>query len=259
MERNKNGQHGKLLLFSLCILLVLVLGASFLVLKFANEKAHPPSFHAQTPTPTHIPTTQGTAQPLFSDTFSDNRKGWSVVNVPGYMRVLHNNSLTLSDTNHNVLVESIPTSTTFTDFSLITTFTLVQADENDSVGLYLRGDSNLDHDYRVDIFGNNTYAISSEALNANNELEQTFLVQPIHTTLLNATGQKNRLSVIMKGSAMVVKINGETVRSLKDTKYTHGQIALFVANGTTSTGVTARFHDLLICPVTNSQSQKCLQ
>ncbi|GAC1643074.1 MAG: hypothetical protein NVS4B12_06950 [Ktedonobacteraceae bacterium] len=255
MKRNKNGQHRKLLLFSLCILIVLVMGASFLALKFSNEKAHAPTFHAQTSTPIHLPTIQGTVQPLFSDRFLDNRKGWSVVNVPGYMRTLLDNTLTLSDSNHNVLVESVPTSTTFTNFSLTTTFTLVHADENDSVGLYLRGDSNLDHDYRVDIFGNNTYAISSEALDASNELVQTFLVQPTHTALLNAIGQKNRLSVIMKGPAMVVKINGKTVHSLKDTMYTHGQIALFVENGPTSSGVIAQFHDLLICPVPNSQSQ----
>jgi len=249
MERIKNKKRVRHVLFYSITLLVLILGGVFLTLRFANEKAHTSSPHQKTSTPTQLPTVQGTVQPLFSDNFVDNSKGWSVVNVSGYLRSLQDGTLTLSNTTHNVLVESIPTSMTFTNFSLTTTFTLAQGDENDSVGLYLRGDSNLDHDYRVDVFGNNTYTISKEALNESNTLEQTYLVRPSHTPLLKALGQKNTLTVIMQGSALVVQINGATVRSVTDTSYTHGQIALFVSNGQTSSGVAAKFHNLIIYPL----------
>ncbi len=246
MKHKENGTHRKFLLLYAGVLLVLIIGVVILTIRLVDEKAQVPSSQPRASTPTPNPI--GTMQPLFSDTFLDNSKGWSVVNVPGYMRTLHTGTLTLSDTNHNVLVESIPTSTTFTNFSLTTTFTLVQGDENDSVGLYLRGDSNLDHDYRVDIFGNNTYAISKETLSANSELEQTFLVPPTQTKLLNPIGRKNMLAVALHGPTMVVQMNGQTLSSLTDTGYIHGQIALFVANGMTSNGVTAQFHDLVIYP-----------
>ncbi len=243
MKRKENIQ--RVLLYGIA-LLVIIVGGIFLTLRFTNKKAHTSSLQQKTSTPTQFPTAQGTMPPLFSEDFVDNSKGWSVANEAGYTRVLQDDALTLSDTTHTVLVESIPTRTTFTDFSLTTSFTLTQGDENDSVGLYLRGDSNLDHDYRIDIFGNNTYAISKEALDASNTLAQTYFVQPSYTSFLKPSGQKDVLAVSMQGPTMVVQINGKTVHSLIDTDYTHGQIALFVSNGETSSGVTAKFHNLII-------------
>jgi hypothetical protein len=234
------------------------MGTVFLAIRFVDEPAHPPSSPDRTSTPTQVPMLQGTVQPLFSDNFVNNKNGWSVVSVPGsgYTRTLQNNALTLADTEHNVLIESVPTSSTFKNFSITTTFTLMQADKNDSVGLYIRGDSNLDHDYRVDIFGNDTYAISKETLNANNELEQTFLIHPSRTNALKSIGQRNVLTIAMQGPTMTAQINGKTVHTLSDTAYTHGQIALFVENGPTSNGVTAIFHSLVIYPIPDQSPRK---
>ncbi len=231
--------------------LIIILGGVFLSRSLVNKKTYTSPTPQKTSTPTQLPTVQGTIQPLFSDDFMDNSKGWSVVNEAGFTRSLQTGTLMLSNTTHNVLVESVPTRTSFTDFSLSTTFTYVQGDRNDSVGLYLRGDSNLDHDYRIDIFGNNNYAISKEALNKNNILEQTYLVYPSHTTFLKPIGQKNILAISMQGPTIVVQINGKTIRSLTDLSYTHGQVALFVSNGQTSSGVTAQFHSLTIYPLLN--------
>ncbi len=249
MKRIENKKRVQRALLYSIALLVLISGGVFLTLRFTHGKAYTSSPQQKTSTPTQLPTVQGTIQPLFSEDFVDNSNGWSVVNVAGYTRMLQDDALTLSSTTHNVLVESIPTRTTFTNFSLTTAFTFVQGDGNDSVGLYLRGDSNLDHDYRVDIFGNNAYAISKEALDESNTLEQTFLVRPSHTSLLKPIGQKNVLAVSMQGPVMVVQVNGRTLSSLTDISYTHGQIALFVSNGQTSSGITAKFHNLTIYPL----------
>lgn len=251
MKRRENKKSVRRVLLYVIALLILISGGVFLTLRFANENVHTALAPRKTSTPTQIPTAQGTMLPLFSDDFVDNSKGWSVANVAGYTRMLQDGALTLSDTTHTVLVESVPTRTTFTNFSLTTAFTFTQGDENDSVGLYLRGDSNLDHDYRIDIFDNNTYAISKEALDANDTLEQTYLVQPSHTPFLKPMGQKNVLAISMQGPTMVVQINGKTVHSVTDMDYTHGQIALFVSNGQTSSGVAAKFHNLVIYPLLN--------
>ena len=248
MKRIENKK--RILLYSI-VLLIIILGGIFLSRSLINKKTYTSPSLQKTSTPTQLPTVLGTIQPLFSDDFVDNSKGWSVVNEAGYTRSLQTGALMLSNTTHNVLVESVPTRTAFTNFSLSTTFTFVQGDRNDSAGLYLRGDSNLDHDYRIDIFGNNNYAISKEALNKNNNLEQTYLEYPSHTTLLKPLGQKNILAVSMQGPTIVVQINGETICSLTDLSYTHGQVALFVSNGQTSNGVTAEFHNLVIYPLPN--------
>ena len=252
MELLKNRKRIVFTVFSLILLLVVVTGGIAVILNLNNKTS---SSHAkQAPT-----STTDTVEPLFIDHFSDNSKGWSVGNVGGYTRAVNDNMLLLADTKHNVLVESVPTPRTFADFSITTTFTLLQADANDSVGLYVRGDSNLDHDYRIDIFGNAHYAISKETLNAKNDLDQTYLVRPTSSSILKPIGQKNTLTVTMQGSLMVMQMNGKTMRKLNDTGYTRGQIALFVSNGATSSGVKAAFHDLMIYPLTNalSASQTC--
>jgi hypothetical protein len=199
-----------------------------------------------TPTPTITPTS--TPQPLFSDNFADNSKGWYVSDVSGYTRTVSNNRLTLSATNHKILIESVPANQTFDNFTLTTTVTLLHADANDSVGLYMRGDSNLDHDYRIAISGNTMYSISKESLDANNEQVVSYLIPPTHSAALHPLGQANTLTVTMQGPALTLSINGTTVTSVIDTDYTHGQIALFVANGSTSDGVTAAFSSIEIDP-----------
>jgi hypothetical protein len=205
-----------------------------------------------TPSPTLTPTPTSTPQPLFSDNFADNSKGWYVSDVPDYIRTIANNRLTLSATNHKVLIESVPANRTFDDFALTTTVALLQADANDSVGLYMRGDSNLDHDYRIAISGNAMYSICKESLDTNNNPVVTYLIPPTHSAALHPLGQANTLNVVMQGPTLTLTINGTTVTSVTDTDYTHGQIALFVANGSTSDGVIAAFSSIEIDPLPSS-------
>jgi hypothetical protein len=213
----------------------------------STDTVHP----RQRSTPTLIPSPSATPQPLFADTFVDNSKGWYINDVSGYTRILGKNGLTLAVINHKELTESLPTNTTFDDFVVTTTFTLRQADDNDSVGLYVRGDSNLDHDYRIEVFGNNRYAVSKQFLDNNNNLTSTFLAPPTYTPLLKPLGQPNTLAVTMKGASLRLFINSKAVYSVTDTDYTHGQIALFVENGKSSDGVTATFSHISVYPVLN--------
>ncbi len=254
IQENKvvSKQPKLLLIVSTALLCVLILGSAvfFVILRYGamntNVATHPTKPKLS---PTGIVSPSFTPQPLFSDTFIDNTKGWYTGNVPGYIRIVSGSSLTLSDTNHKVLTESLPTNQTFSDFSLTTTFSLVSADDHDSVGVYLRGDSNLDHDYRVEVFGNNTYAISKESLDVTNTQQITYLVGPQYSPLLHPNGQSNTFTLMMRGDQLEVIINGSVVNSLTDADYTHGQIALFVANGGTSPGVTASFSSIAVYPL----------
>ena len=251
--------HTRLLIGIACSLLIIGSSAILLILHNAPDQK---STRAQatsqsTHIPTHTPsatTSTGTAgitpspTPFFEDNFVDDSQGWYMSNVAGYKRSLTSNGLMLTNTNTNPMIESLPINHKFDDFIMTTTFTLTQGDKNDSVGVYLRGDSNLDHDYRIDIFGNTMYAISKEYLDTENTPQILYLISPSRASSLKPRGQSNTLTIIMKGSTMIMLINDKLVNVIIDEDYTRGQIALFVAHGVTSSGVTAVFSSIEINP-----------
>ncbi|GCE02721.1 hypothetical protein [Dictyobacter aurantiacus] len=202
---------------------------------------------AKTPavTPTVPSTTTNTATPtpttLFHEDFLDNRNGWAVSSSAGYIRSMADNKLTLSVAEHKILIENVPTSAPLSNFTLDVSYILEKADKNDRVGLYLRGDSNLDHDYRIDIFGNNTITINKEYLD-DNKLPQSMVLSTItKIPSIKKIGYENRLEVSMNGPQIVLKVNGVEVKKLEDYDYTKGQVALFVNNGWSSDEATASF------------------
>ncbi len=199
-----------------------------------------------TPSPTLA--ASSTPQPLFFDNFTGPDEGWYVGDSAGYTRLIATGTLLLADTNHTILTESLPASKTFDDFTLTVTFTLIEAGPADSVGLYLRGDTYLDHDYRIDVYGDNTYSVSKEFVGADGEQEIAFLAGPTTTPSLNPLGRQNTLTVMMKGPQMVLEINGSIVNSLTDFDYTKGQIALFVQNSPTSNEAEATFSSIAVYP-----------
>jgi len=250
MAIKKNKTKVTVLFALLGVLIIIIGGSVFYLWQGSANKAR---IVGQTITPTMpiaTPTLTGTAQtlPLFFDDFVGSNKGWSLTSVFGYTRKIENGDLTLAAENHQILTESLPTGATFNDFMVTTTFTLVQAARDDSVGLYLRGDSYLDHDYRVDIYGNNTYAISKEFLDESKIPQDQFLVSPTTTTALHPVGRQNSITVIMQGPELTLLINSTVVNSVTDTDYSSGQIALFVQNSATSNGVEASFSTIAVYP-----------
>jgi Domain of Unknown Function (DUF1080) len=244
----------KFVLASLLLLIMLVGGVVFFSVRQHSYTTGSPSVSSvgtkvtSTPTIIATPSPSSTPQPLFADDFTKANKGWSLGNTAGYTRTLSNNTLTLAATNHQLLTESLPTSVTFSDFMITITFTLMQASQSDSMGLYLRGDIYLDQDYRIDIYGNNTYAISKEYLDLNKYPQTQFLINPTSTSMLKPIGQQNTLTVIMKGPMLVLLLNGSVINTVTDQDYTSGQIALFVHNSDTSEEVEASFRSVIVYP-----------
>ena len=251
MANTNNGKRAKIRFIVACLLfLVLVVsGGSFMYIEAKGNDAsntRNSTGTAMTKSPTPTPTL--TSQLPFFDDFSDSSKGWYVGSVPGYSRVIANDTLTLADTNHKILPESLPTTTLFSDFTANLTFTIIQANPDDSVGLYLRGDSYLDHDYRVDIYGNNTYTIGKEFLDTGKHPQVQYLVGPTRTSSLKPIGQPNTINVMMKNSRLVLQVNGTVVNAVTDTDYASGQIALFVQNSDTSNGIAVAFSSVAVYP-----------
>ncbi len=243
----KKGPKAAVILAVVFLLLMLIGGGFFLVTKTINgQSAVTPPSPSAAGLQTQI-ATQSASQALFSDNFTNNDNAWDTTSGSGYTRAISNNELTLTDANHKILIETLPTNNTYADLMLTVSFTLVQADQNDSVGLYVRGDSNLDHDYRVDIFGDNSYAISKEYLDGTT-VKIKPIVDPTRVSELNPAGQQNTVSLIARESTLILVINNKVVNTVTDTDYTNGQAAIFVQNGDTSKGVKAMFSSVAIYP-----------
>lgn len=196
---------------------------------------------ASSPTGTPIEITPP-AQSTFYDTFVDNRHGWSLSGTSGDVRMLTNARLILANTNtDSILIESVPTSTTLDDYVMSVDFTLNLGDAHDSTGLYLRGDSHLDHDYRIDINGNKTIDIVKEWLDNTQTPQSTFLMTPQVTHWLNPAGSSNTLTVFMIDQTITVLLNNIAITTVTDPSYVSGQVALFVRHGSSSKGAMYSF------------------
>jgi hypothetical protein len=201
-----------------------------------------------TPTPTSSPTLLPTpvtppAQSLFYDTFANNEHGWSLAGDSQGYRTLTGDTLTLVNRNPDTtFIESVPLNTNLSNYQISVDFTVNEGDARDGTGLYLRGDSNLDHDYRVDVNGNGTIDIVKEWLDDNLAQQETSLYYPHPVANLKPEGQQNTLTVIMLDSTIVVEINGLVQATVYDSSYATGQIALFARHGITSSGISVAFH-----------------
>lgn len=243
-QRARKRSHLAINVVLVSLLLILIGTGSFLLTRFITGQTTSTTPGAALPTQI---ASQQQATALFADNFSNNNNDWDTTSGSGYMRAINNNELILADSNHKILIETLPVNNTYADMMFTVTFTLVQADQNDSIGLYIRGDSNLDHDYRLDLFSDSSYAISKEYLDGTT-VKIKPLVDPTDTSALNPIGQQNTVSLIAKGSTLMLVINNKTVNTITDTDYTNGQAALFVQNGDSSKGVRVMFSSVSIYP-----------
>ena len=255
MRNLKKRHHKRIvkakLVVSIITLLLVVLASGVLIFFYkvgsgASQTRKNATATTQQRTPTA--TGQSITKPLFTDDFSDVSKGWAVGSASGYTRVINDDTLTLANENHTTLTESLPTDLTFDDFSLTVTFTLLQATAGDSVGLYIRGDTNLDHDYRIDFNMDGTYTISKEYLDQQDLPRETLLQPSTFTSSLKPMGESNTVTVMMKGPTMVLIINKHIINTATDDAYTNGQIALFVHNSLASNEVEADFSSVVVYP-----------
>ena len=232
------------------ILLVLVLACSGLVYVAAKNintvNTAPTPTATATQAPTAVPTPA--VQALFSDNFADNSKNWDVGGATGYSSAISNNALTMKEANHKIFREPIPTNSSYSDFSIAMTFTLMKGDMNDSVGLFLRSATDGQQGYYVDVFGDDTYDILKIYPDANQQNQATYLAQPAPSSALHTEGQQNTMTVIMKGTNIVLLFNNTVVQSVTDNTFTGGPAFLFIENGKSSDGVIATFNTVAIYP-----------
>src|SRR6266702_7804131 len=139
------------------------------------------------------------------------------------------------------LIESLPTNSIYDNFKVSVDLTILKAGGNNSIGIYIRGDSNLEHDYRIDLNGDGTFDIAKEYLDSRNNPQSIFLDGPRNSSALNPPGSQNTLMVIMNDSQLQLFLNTVKVSTVIDSDYVTGQVALFALAGEDSQGVTVSF------------------
>jgi hypothetical protein len=239
------------ILIALIVMLLLMSISGFFLILGSKDKGSQLVKNTETPTPTLTPTPiyleTPPAQSEFYDTFKNNALGWSTSSTAGYYRAIKPGSLTLMNTNHGTtLVESLPTNSIFDNFKIIVELTILKARLDDSIGIYIRGDTNLEHDYRIDFNGNGTFDIAKEYLDSRNIPQSVILVGPKSDSALYPLGEQNTIMLIMDGSQLQLVINSVVVTDMTDSDYMAGQVALFAHLGSDAQDVAVSFSKIEI-------------
>ncbi len=157
--------------------------------------------------------------------------------------------LTLEDHQPNDSVNDLlPTNNPFSDFKLVVTFTMEQGDQNDVVGISLRTDSSFSHEYHVAFDGGQNFEIGKEYLDSSGNAQEKVLSGVAPAAALKPIGQPNTVTIVMKGNTLVLLINDSVVKTVTDSDYATGQIALYIGHGNTSSGVKASFSSVAVYP-----------
>jgi hypothetical protein len=245
----------RIIITSLIVMLLLLSTSSFFFI-VRSENTGPKlatTVGAPTPTPTPIILETPPVQSEFYDTFKNDAQDWSVSSTEGYYRSVQPGKLILVNTNVNTtMVESLPTNSTFDNGTIIVDLTILDESVNDSVGLYVRGDTNLEHDYRVDLNGNGTFDIAKEYLDSRNNPQSIILFGPKSDLVFNSQGQRNTVVLTMNGSRLQLFINNERVGVAIDDDYVDGQVALFVRLGKSSKKIAVCFSKVEIDKITGT-------
>ena len=230
----------RILALIVCIFLLIL----SIFISINKDQVHSTSDSSITKTPSITPEYLDTppAQAEFYDTFQNNAQNWSVANTSGYVREISPGGLTLTNTNQNTtLVESLPTNSLFANCTIIADLRILKVGPNDSVGIFFRGDTNLQHDYRVDLYGDGEIDIVKEYLDSTNNPQLVVLARARTSSILKPQGDQNTISLTINGPLIRLYVNNVKVSFVTDSDYTSGQVALFATLDSNSSKISVLF------------------
>jgi predicted nucleic acid-binding Zn ribbon protein len=233
----------------------LFLVCSVLLVLHASGVSLPAPFSSQTPPPKvkTYPLPRGT--PLFSDSFFSDASGWNLQSSPGnYTVTLNNGVLGLQVEKNKLLWELLPGERAFSNFTLTVKAMLSSGDQNNGYGVYFRGAPDQETDlatyYRFELYGDGSYAIFKGVRDSSGNTTATKMVNYTLSPAIRKRGEVNQIMIVAKGAALSFVVNGQLLKTITDTSYASGSIALFVANlPQAQPGAQAQFSQLALYPV----------
>ena len=193
----------------------------------------------------------------FVDAFKNNRNQWDLRSDAGkYSVAIANGNLVLEDNSNSLLPELLPGNRSFTNFRMGVDAVLSKGDQKNGYGLYIRclsdQNGNPSTYYRFELYGDSTYAIFKGILDKHGRINPNplTLVKYTMNAAIRKQGDSNHIEVSAKGSTIMIRVNGQELKTFADPSYTQGTIALFISNvQNTSPGAQAKFSNLVIYPL----------
>lgn len=194
------------------------------------------------------------ATPLFSDPLINDASGWNLQSSPGeYVVAVGSAGLTLESDQHKLLWELLPGERSYGNFTLVVNAALTKGEQNNGYGVYIRGTADKESDlatyYRFELYGDGSYAIFKGVVNNNGVSSAIKIAGYTLNPAIQKAGKVNHLMIVAKGASLALIVNGKMVKSIDDSSYAAGSIALFVSNLLqASAGAQAQFSQLAIYP-----------
>ncbi len=192
--------------------------------------------------------------PTFTDTFQNNKQGWNLQSLNGaYAISIARGALVLEDDHNKLLPTPVPGTTAqpLRNFKLMVDALLSKGDPTNGYGIDIRGTTNVDgyftSGYRIEFYGDGTYAVFKIATTANGDVTTSVLVDYATSSAIEKEGTLNHITIIAQGSSISVLVNGQSLKTFTDSSYASGAIELFVSNLVgAQPGAQAKFSNLAI-------------
>ena len=245
-------QKRRTLIYFTCVFLFLVLSAAYF---FRTTGI---SFSALFPKKTlshRVAYPLPTGSPLFADNFSSDANGWNLDSSPGaYAVTLNNGRLTMEIDKNQLLWELLPGERSYSNFTLVVNTMLSRGDQNNGYGVYIRGASNAQSDlatyYRFELYGDGSYAIFKGVTDANGTSTATKIVDYTLNAAIKKQGGTNQIMIIAKGPTLSFVANDQLLKTIRDTSYASGSVALFISNlPEAKPGMQVQFSHFAIYPL----------
>src|SRR5579859_1087311 len=245
-------QKRRTLIYFICVFLFLILSAAYFVHSTGISFS---ALFSKKPAPHRIAYPLPTGTPLFSDNFSSDTNGWNLQSSLGnYAVTLNSGTLTMEIDKNQLLWELLPGERTFSNFTLIVNAVMKRGDQNNGYGVYIRGTASAQSDlaayYRFELYGDGSYAIFKGVTDASGTSTDTKIVDYTLNAAIKKQGGTNQIMIIAKGPTLSFVVNGQLLKTITDTSYASGAVALFISNLLEAKpGMQAQFSGFAIYPL----------
>ncbi len=246
---HKRGISGRQII-GIFLLLAILLAGGLWEYRYITVRDKPASGPSQPTMPKATPTPS--TPPVFADAFADNSNAWNLQSTQGQFAVaIGGGNLSLEDDHNKLLWELLPGSKTYDDFRLVVDAKLAKGSQNNGYGIYFRGKSNQSSDlatyYRFELYGDGSYALFKGTVDAAGKTGSMKLIGYIADPAIQKQGGTNHIVLVAAGPKLTFSVNNQTLKTITDTSYASGTIALFVSNLEGSPpGAQAMFSNLAI-------------
>jgi hypothetical protein len=246
---HKRGLSGRQIV-GIFLLLAILLAGGLWEYRYITARDGPALGTSQLAVPTATPTPS--TPPAFADAFADNTNAWNLQSVQGQFAVaVGGGNLSLENDNNKLLWELLPGGKTYDDFRLVVDAKLAKGSQNNGYGIYFRGKSNQSSDlatyYRLELYGDGSYALFKGIIDGAGKTGSMKLIGYIVDPAIQKQGGTNHIVLAAVGPKLTFSVNNQTLKTITDTSYASGTIALFVSNLEGSPpGAQAMFSNLAI-------------